>query len=128
MATVGGAQALGLPVGLIEVGRRFDAFVIDTDGGASRGSDLHVWPDLDGPAAVFEKIVRLARPTDITSTWVNGHRAAVRPEPDAMGEQVSRDPRCDRFRVPSAKVVYANVVSDGPSRVGEWSAGCRARR
>ena len=80
MATVGGAQALGLPVGLIEVGRRFDAFVIDTDGGSSRGSDLHVWPDLDGPAAVFEKIVRLARPTDITSTWVNGHRAAVEEE------------------------------------------------
>jgi guanine deaminase len=78
MATVGGAAALGLPVGLIEVGRRFDAFVVGT-AGRSQVSDLRVWPELDGPAAVFEKIVRLAGPTDITSTWVNGHRATGTP-------------------------------------------------
>ena len=44
-----------------------------------RGSDIHVWPELDGPAAVFEKIVRLAGRTDITGTWVNGRR--VNPSP-----------------------------------------------
>ena len=75
MATLGGAAALDLPVGLIEVGRRFDAFAVDTtarDG--ARRNELQVWPELHGPQAVFEKIVRLAGPTDITHTWVNGHR------------------------------------------------------
>jgi guanine deaminase len=75
MATLGGAAALNLPVGLLEVGRRFDAFAVDTiDRNGARRNELQVWPELHGPQAVFEKIVRLAGPTDITHTWVNGHR------------------------------------------------------
>jgi guanine deaminase len=72
MATLGGAAALDLPVGLLEVGRRFDAFVVDTSPSAS---GMHIWSDLYGPEQTFEKIVRLAGPSQITSTWVNGRRA-----------------------------------------------------
>ena len=69
MATVGGAEAIGLPVGLIEPGRRFDAFVVDT---AAEHGSIRVWPGLDDPRLVFEKIVRLVGSGDITSTWVDG--------------------------------------------------------
>ncbi|MET0910178.1 MAG: amidohydrolase family protein [Ilumatobacteraceae bacterium] len=69
MATTGGATAVGLPVGLLEPGRRFDAFVVDT---AAAHGNVRVWPGLDDPRLVFEKIVRLAGPGDITSTWVDG--------------------------------------------------------
>jgi guanine deaminase len=57
-------------LGLIEVGRRFDAVLVDT---SSRSGSLRVWPDLDDPARTFEKIVRLAGPADITTVWVDGH-------------------------------------------------------
>jgi guanine deaminase len=69
MATAGGAAAVGLPVGLLEPGRRFDAFVVDT---AAEHGHVKVWPGLDDPRLVFEKIVRLVDAADITSTWVDG--------------------------------------------------------
>jgi guanine deaminase len=69
MATAGGAAAVDLPVGLLETGRRFDAFVVDT---AAEHGSVRVWPGLDDPRLVFEKIVRLVGPGDITSTWVDG--------------------------------------------------------
>jgi len=77
MATVGGAEALGLPVGILEIGRRFDAFSVDTTMQPGRHNDIRVWPELHGPQAVFEKIVRLAGPSDITHTWVNGLSAGL---------------------------------------------------
>jgi guanine deaminase len=73
MATVGGADVLGLPIGLIEPGRRFDAIVVDT---ASTAGSLRVRADLHQPLQVFEKIVRLSGPGDITATWVNGRRVS----------------------------------------------------
>jgi guanine deaminase len=72
MATAGGAAAIGLPVGLLAPGRRFDAIAIDVAGG--RG-DLRRWRGLDDdPARTFEKIVHLAGPADITAVWVDGRR------------------------------------------------------
>lgn len=71
LATVGGATLLGIPCGLIAPGRVFDAFVVDV---AGRGGALRRWDDIDDEARVFEKIVRLAGPADITSVWVNGRR------------------------------------------------------
>ena len=71
LATLGGADVLGAPVGLLEPGRRFDAVLIDT---RSRRGSLRVWPDIDTPARVFEKIVRLAGPADIVDVWVDGRR------------------------------------------------------
>jgi guanine deaminase len=73
MATMGGAELLGLPTGALEVGRPFDALAVDT---RRTGSPLQAWPGLDNDARTFEKIVRLATPADITDVWVAGHRVA----------------------------------------------------
>lgn len=68
VATAGGADALGLPVGLLDVGRRFDAVVFDlaTPGGAIRSLDI------DDDARRFEKMVRLSTTHDIAEVWVDG--------------------------------------------------------
>jgi guanine deaminase len=71
LGTMGGAAVLDIPVGLIEVGRRFDAVLVDT---SSRSGALRVWDGLDDAARTFEKIVRLAGPGDISAMWVDGRR------------------------------------------------------
>ncbi|MGF1668307.1 MAG: amidohydrolase family protein [Acidimicrobiia bacterium] len=71
LATVGGARLTGQPIGLLEEGRQFDAFVVDT---AAADSALHFWPDLDDHVRMFEKVVRLASASDITGVWVAGRR------------------------------------------------------
>jgi guanine deaminase len=75
LATAGGAAVLGAPVGLLAPGRRFDAVLVDT---TSRRGSLRVWPGLDTPERVFEKLVRLAGPEDISAVWVDGRRVAWR--------------------------------------------------
>ncbi|NDH98225.1 MAG: guanine deaminase, partial [Actinobacteria bacterium] len=67
-ATAGAAEAAGLPVGLLEPGRRFDAVVFDLD--APGGVIRHL--ALDDEARRFEKLVRLAGPHDIAEVWVDG--------------------------------------------------------
>jgi guanine deaminase len=84
MATVGAADALGIPVGLLAPGRRFDAIAVDTSTGTGAVSRLAVGPGAgtaagpgsadDDPRLTFERIVRLAGPTDITAVWVDAHR------------------------------------------------------
>jgi guanine deaminase len=77
MATRGGAELLGHPTGLLEVGRAFDAFAVDVVAASGRPtSPLRVWPDLDDAAAIFEKVVRLATAADISDVWVAGRRVA----------------------------------------------------
>ncbi len=71
LATLGGATVLGAPVGLLAPGRRFDAVLVDT---TSRRGSLRVWPDIDTPERVLEKVVRLAGPADILGVWVDGRR------------------------------------------------------
>ncbi|WP_420450908.1 amidohydrolase family protein [Ilumatobacter sp.] len=71
LATVGGAELLGLDVGLLEVGRPFDAIAVDTE---RDGSALRRWPEIDDDERTFEKIVRLATPADITHVWTSGVR------------------------------------------------------
>ena len=66
MATAGGAELLGLPVGLLEPGRQFDAVAIDLT--AAGVGEL----DRPEPARVFEKIVRLADSAAIERVWVDG--------------------------------------------------------
>lgn len=73
MATRGGADLLDIPVGIIEPGRRFDAFVVDPS--ASGESPLRRW-EVDDDQRMFEKIVRLGRPADITHVWVDGRACA----------------------------------------------------
>lgn len=68
MATVGGAEVLGLPAGLLAPGRVFDAVAVDT----TRSSMFEGWPALDDWPRLFEKVVRGASATDITTVWVDG--------------------------------------------------------
>ncbi|MEM9201423.1 MAG: amidohydrolase family protein [Actinomycetota bacterium] len=68
LATAGGAEALGQPVGLLEPGHRFDAVLFDTTtpGGVIRPLDL------DDDTRRFEKLVRLSTTHDIAEVWVDG--------------------------------------------------------
>jgi guanine deaminase len=70
MATAGGAEALGLPVGLLEPGRRFDAVAINT---TAPGSVIR-WRDNEPDANRFEKLARLTTAADIDTVWVDGRR------------------------------------------------------
>ena len=65
------SHVLGIPVGRFQVGCQFDAFIVDT--AASRGG-LRRWDGIDDEARLFEKLVRLAGPADITTVWVAGRR------------------------------------------------------
>lgn len=73
MATLGGAELLDLPVGLLAPGRSFDALAVQL---RQPGSALQIWQDLDTPARVFEKVVRLAGPAEISDVWVAGRRVS----------------------------------------------------
>lgn len=75
VATKGGADLLGINAGVIAPGNVFDAFVVDCD---ARPGGLDFWDGIDNEERLFEKIVRLAGPTDITDVWVNGVRVAGR--------------------------------------------------
>jgi guanine deaminase len=83
LGTAGGADVLGIPVGRFAVGQEFDAMVVDTGAGSthvSSWSGLRAWPmnDLrDDHDRLFEKIVRLAGPSDITRVWVAGRQVSV---------------------------------------------------
>ena len=67
LATLGGAEVLGEPLGLLEPGRRFDAVAISME------RIDHV-PDGDQRERQFEKLVRLAGKGDITGVWVSGRQ------------------------------------------------------
>ncbi len=69
LATAGGAEVLGLPVGVLKPGNQFDAIVVRTD---RPGGMIRIWDGLDDEERIFEKVVRLATPDDITRVWVNG--------------------------------------------------------
>jgi len=68
LATGGGAEVLGLPVGLLAAGHAFDAIAVAT--GPNR--TVQRWPDVDDDERMFEKIVRRAQSRDITNVWVGG--------------------------------------------------------
>jgi guanine deaminase len=72
MATLGGAELVGLPVGLLTPGRQFDALALRLD-------RLGIDPDLDDDERMFEKMVRLAGRDDIAAVWVAGRRVATVP-------------------------------------------------
>ncbi len=64
MATAGGGEALGLPIGQFRPGFEFDAIAVDARGLTRFG--------LDSPADLFEKIVRRAGRAEIGRVWVRG--------------------------------------------------------
>lgn len=71
MATTGGAKMLGLNAGVLAKGNQFDAIVVDV---ASSDSGMRIDDDIDTDARVFEKIVRLSGPRDISQVWVAGKK------------------------------------------------------
>ena len=73
VATRGGADLLGIDAGLIAPGMSFDAFVVDCE---QRPGGLDYWEGIDDEERLFEKIVRLAGPADITDVWVAGRRVS----------------------------------------------------
>jgi guanine deaminase len=72
LATAGGADVLGLPVGRFVPGASFDAISVAVDG--STGSGLRRWGEVDDETRLFEKVVRLAGPADLDGVWVSGRR------------------------------------------------------
>ncbi len=70
MATAGGGRVLNEKIGLFENGYHFDALVIKP----STLGNLRVWPDMDTPRDILEKIVSLAQSCDIDSVWVQGKK------------------------------------------------------
>lgn len=67
VATVGGAELLGIDAGLLAPGRVFDAVAIDL-----RSATLGIFPELDSWDRTFEKIVRRTDSSSIGSVWVDG--------------------------------------------------------
>ena len=68
LATVGGADLLGIPAGLLEPGRVFDAVALRI----GEGSTVGVWDGLDDWDRIFEKLVRRSDPANVTDVWVQG--------------------------------------------------------
>lgn len=69
LATTGGAQALGLPVGCFEPGRAFDLQVVDVK---RRDSDLTGFGVFDEPADRLARILYLSTPDNIRQVYVQG--------------------------------------------------------
>lgn len=67
LATLGGANVLGAPIGLLEVGRKFDAVAISLD-------RIDNTPGGDVAERQFEKLVRLAGHVDVVGVWVSGEQ------------------------------------------------------
>jgi len=72
LATLGGADVLDAPIGLLEPGRRFDAVAISL-------KNIDNVPGGDHRVRQFEKLVRLAGRQDIVSVWVSGERVVAKP-------------------------------------------------
>ncbi|GLU25378.1 guanine deaminase [Brucella sp. NBRC 12950] len=69
LATAGGGEAIGLPVGKFAPGFRFDAILIDTNRPAS---PIKVWPGIDTLEEMAAKIVLNAGRESIARVWVEG--------------------------------------------------------
>jgi guanine deaminase len=76
LATTGGGIALGLPIGLIEPGYRFDAIAVDC---SLDDSDLVIWPEMDSALDVLQKILNGAGRREIARVWIDGE--VVKPVP-----------------------------------------------
>lgn len=73
LATAGGGEALGLPVGRFAPGFCFDALLIDT---SRPGSAIRTWAGLDTMDETAAKIVLNATRDDIAGVWVQGRAVA----------------------------------------------------
>lgn len=72
LATVGGAEALGVRAGCLEAGYAWDAQLIDVH---APGNDLPIFERDEDPAITFQKIMNLSTPANIRAVWVQGRLA-----------------------------------------------------
>ena len=79
LATLGGAEVLGAPIGLLEVGRRFDAVAISLD-------NISVEAESEPAQQSFEKLIRLAGRADISTVWVDGEKVVDVAQPEISSE------------------------------------------
>lgn len=75
LATAGGGEALGLPVGRLAEGYAWDAQIVDT---AVPGARLPIFGAEEDLHGIFEKIMYLVRPEHIREVWVQGERVHAR--------------------------------------------------
>ena len=74
-ATAGGAELLGIPVGVLAEGFVFDAIAVNIGVNGSAG----VWPEFDDWPRIFEKLIRCSTAADITRVWVDGREVTPSP-------------------------------------------------
>lgn len=74
VATVGGAKALGIDnvVGTIDIGKKFDALLVDTDISGNEGGQLELFEEKENVNLLFEKFINLGDDRNIRYVWVNG--------------------------------------------------------
>ncbi|MXQ14041.1 guanine deaminase [Microvirga makkahensis] len=76
LATAGGGEALGLPIGKFVLGYKFDALVLDLN---TPGSNVGWFPNLDTLEDLFQKLVLNATRSNIVMVWVDGAIVARSP-------------------------------------------------
>lgn len=69
LATAGGGESLGLPIGRLEAGYAWDAQVVDTK---QPGARLPIFESNEPATDIFQKILNLAVPENIRTVWVQG--------------------------------------------------------
>ncbi|MBT1164206.1 guanine deaminase [Bifidobacterium felsineum] len=69
LATAGGGESLGLPIGRLEAGYAWDAQVVDTTFPSAR---LPIFESNEPASDIFQKILNLAVPENIRTVWVQG--------------------------------------------------------
>ena len=69
LATAGGADVLDIPVGRFEAGYHFDALCIDPN---AKDAPINYDPALDSEDDLVQKVVNLARRTNIRGVWTSG--------------------------------------------------------
>ncbi|EGL8659855.1 guanine deaminase, partial [Escherichia coli] len=74
LATGGGGEVLGLPVGQLREGFLFDALVIDTN---CTGSDLLVREQEDASDDILQKLIYNTQRSNICEIWVDGKKLPI---------------------------------------------------
>ncbi len=75
LATAGGGESLGLPIGRLEAGYAWDAQVVDT---RRDGVRLPIFGEQEPSADIFQKILNLAVPENICAVWVQGRQVMAK--------------------------------------------------